>query len=92
MKPLLIFIKKISKILNLIIANLTLTVAENNATVLIEYLGYSLRILLRHLKEPLGPLMWSNNPKDPNEALGMLTNEFQDEIINKKLVNYYLSL
>lgn len=43
-----------------------------------EYVAkLGLRTLLRGLKEPLGSLMRTKNPKDLNEALNMLTNDFQ---------------
>lgn len=39
----------------------------------------ALRTLLRGLKEPLGSLMRTKNPRDMNEALSILINDFQIE-------------
>lgn len=75
------FYQKIIKILNLQISNLTLNFDHQRATILVDYFRkYALKILLRGLKEPLGSLMRTKNPRDLNEALGMLTNDFQNEI------------
>lgn len=42
-----------------------------------------LRTLLRGLNEPLGNLMRTKNPKDLNEALNMMTNDFQIDVTKK---------
>lgn len=39
----------------------------------------SLRVLLRGLREPLGPLLRTRNPKSLGEALNMMTNDYQIE-------------
>lgn len=74
------FYNKIQDILNLqisYISNHSLALAKPYLT---EYCqNYALRILLRGLKDPLGTLMRTKNPKDMNTALNMLTNDFQLE-------------
>lgn len=43
----------------------------------------AIRTFLRGLKEPLGSLMRTKDPKDLNEALNILTNEFQIDAVKK---------
>ncbi|KAI5755100.1 hypothetical protein M8J77_014183 [Diaphorina citri] len=54
-----------------------------------EYVAkLGLRTLLRNLKEPLGSLMRTRDPKDLNEALNMMTNDFQIEATKKPYQSY----
>lgn len=85
------FYNKIQKYLNLQISNVNTTLNPLSRPYLIEYLrNYALRILLRGLKEPVGSLMRTKNPSDLNQALNMLTNDFQLDIktVNKPINNY----
>lgn len=43
---------------------------------------YALRIFLKGLKDPIGSLLITKNPKDLSEALSMLTNDFQFDRTN----------
>lgn len=38
---------------------------------------FALRVLLHGLRDPIGPLMRTKNPRDLNTALSMITNDFQ---------------
>lgn len=72
------FYNKIQKLLNLQTCYLKTHHSPNEANVLAAYFtNYALRILLRGLKEPIGSLMRTKNPKNLAEALNMLTNDFQ---------------
>lgn len=74
------FYNKIQKNLNLQISYLLTHCQADEATILSNYFNnYALRILLKGLRDPLGSLMRTKNPKDLNEALNMLTNDFQIE-------------
>lgn len=78
------FYNKVQNSLNLQVAYIQTNSAPTEAEVLINYFqNYALRILLRGLKEPIGQLMRAKNPKNLNEALSMLTNDFQyNDLLN----------
>lgn len=78
------FYNRLQQLLNLQTSYLSTHKDENEAKILTDYFrNYALRILLRGLKEPIGSLMRTKNPKDLNTALNMLTNDFQLEVYNK---------
>lgn len=76
------FYNRLQELLNLQVSYFTTHIHPDEAKVLICYSRhYALRILLRGLKEPLGTLMRTKNPTDMNNALSMLTNDFQLESV-----------
>jgi len=82
------FYNRIQHVLNLQISYLSTHLSQDESVVLIDYFrNYALRILLRGLKEPLGSLMRTKNPVDLNIALSMLTNDFQMETTQYKLMS-----
>lgn len=74
------FYSRVQDLLNLQISYINTHTIQEARPVLIAYFqNYALRILLRGLKEPLGTLMRTKDPKNMNTALNMLTNDFQLE-------------
>ena len=72
------FYNRIQHNLNLQVSYLNTHAPANESQILSNYFRkLALRILLRGLKEPVGPLMRTKNPADLNAALNMLTNDFQ---------------
>lgn len=72
------FYERVMKILNLLIAYLN----NHKPAVEAQYLAthsreLALRILLKGLREPLSSFMKTKNPTDLNQALNILTNDFQ---------------
>lgn len=79
------FYNRLQKILNLQISYLTTQVPRDESLILNEYFrNYALRILLRGLRDPVGSLMRTKNPRNLSAALNMLTNDFQLEINQTK--------
>ncbi|KAI5707738.1 myb-like protein P [Diaphorina citri] len=81
------FFNKIQKMINL-----QTSYVVNHNTPGAEYikkfiLDLGLRTFLRGLKEPLGSLMRTKNPKDLNDALNILTNDFQIDTTRKNQDN-----
>ncbi|XP_024085864.1 uncharacterized protein LOC112128227 [Cimex lectularius] len=73
------FLEKIQKLLNLQISYLN-NVMPDDADTLGEFCRkLGLRILLKGLREPMSSLLQARNPSDLNEALNMLTNDFQHQ-------------
>lgn len=58
---------------------------QNDVRDYVSKLG--LRTFLRGLKEPLGALMRTKNPRDLGEALNILTNDFQIDAVKKPYEN-----
>lgn len=74
------FYNKIQKYLNLQIAYISSHSNAAEVVILSQYVqNLALRVLLRGLKDPIGSLMRTKNPANMNEALNMLTNDFQIE-------------
>lgn len=78
------FYNRIQKYLNLQISYINTKFVIESRHIIKEYCkNYALRVLLRGLKEPIGSLMRTKNPTDLNEALNMLTNDFQLDVKTK---------
>lgn len=74
------FFNRITNNLNIQTAYIaTQVTAVHRATTQEFAQNLALRVLLRGLKEPLGPLLRTRNPKNLGEALNMMTNDFQME-------------
>lgn len=82
------FYNRVQQFLNLQISYVASHIVDQNERAVIAQFcrNLSLRVLLRGLKDPIGPLMRTKNPIDMNQALHMLTNDFQIESSN--LNNY----
>lgn len=79
------FYNKIQTILNLQISYIKTHISVEEVPILTGFFKtYALKILLRGLREPLGSLMRTKDPADLNDALGMLTNDFQVDITMPK--------
>lgn len=81
------FYEKIQKILNLQIAFFTNKEASARDILCTYVQKLALRVLLRGLQEPLGSLMRTKNPSSLEDALNMLTNDFQFKKTNKSIPN-----
>lgn len=74
------YYNKIQKMLNLIQAFFKTHYPPGEEFVLSSFFStHALRVLLRGLREPIGSLMRTKNPVNMNQALSMLTNDFQLE-------------
>lgn len=72
------FYERLQKLLNLQIAHFKTTETPVKATILSDYAReFTLRVLLRGLRDPIGSLMRAKDPQDLPSALNMLTNDFQ---------------
>lgn len=71
------YYNRIQKLLHLQISYLNCELPLQAPVLSEHYKNLALRILLRGLREPLGSLMRTKNPRTLAEALGMLTNDFQ---------------
>lgn len=72
------FYYRIMNNLNLQSAYLTTHIEEGPRVTMKSFAnGLGLRVLLRGLREPIGPLMRTRDPKDLAEALNIMTNDFQ---------------
>lgn len=58
---------------------------DESGTLIAQYLKLGLRIFLLHVREPLGSVLRTRQPADLNEALGMMTNEYQLLSSSKKI-------
>lgn len=77
------FHDRITEILTLQTAYINNYIGHPDAKPLIKHCNnFALRILLAGLKEPLGSLLRTKSPENLNDALGILTNEFQFFNIN----------
>lgn len=83
------FYDRIQSLLNLQVAYFLNKEVTAKANVLIEYTRrLALRVLLRGLQEPVGSLMRTKNPITLEEAISMLTNDFQFKATNQSQVNH----
>lgn len=74
------FYNKLQHKLNLVVSYISTHGSKEQSEILCEYFrNFSLRVLLKGLKEPIGQLMRAKNPADLNSALNMLHNDFQFE-------------
>lgn len=73
------FYNKIQKMVNLQTSFITTHNVAGNEHLKKFVSDLGLRTLLRGLKDPLGSLMRTKNPRDLNEALNILINDFQIE-------------
>lgn len=75
------FFERIQKLLNLQISYFRNKEIDPASKVMCEYVNkLALRVLLRGLREPLGSLMRTKNPDSLDNALHMLSNDFQFKI------------
>lgn len=83
------FYQRVQKLLNLQLAYFVNHSIEGSQ-VLVDYARkLGLRVLLRGLHEPVGSLMRTKNPSTLEEALNMLTNDFQFKIRDPQLKNQH---
>ena len=73
------FYKKIQKILNSLLSYANLNYTEHADGLCQHFRRVALKTLLEGLKDPLGSLMRTKDPKDFDQALNLLNNTFQKE-------------
>lgn len=77
------YYNRLQKLLNLILSYLMTHLPADQREILSQFFrSYTLRILLKGLREPIGSLMRTKNPQDLSSALNMLTNDFQINMSN----------
>lgn len=75
------FYNRIQHHLNMQVTYFQTQIPINEATILIQFFrNYALRVLLKGLRDPVGSLMRTKNPQSLNDALQMLTNDFQHDV------------
>lgn len=78
------FFHKVQHLLNLQIAYLTTKIVATERDIIAQFCkNVAVRVFLRGLKEPLGSLMRTKNPDNLNQALNIMTNDFNIEYKQK---------